>query len=427
MSEEKVTGTTGESPAAESSAGAAGAPAPGKKRRMKFHEYTIENDMKYRAPLNYQSFQVLGWLCMVFSIVILMINIGGQVDEGVTKKYGTIAEVLSYFAEMAVPLLLIANFSKILNNSEGFKKQLLRNGGAALAIFVVTVILGNRYIIGTVEQMVVQKDQVVPLLTALFQGAKQEGFLAFNLFIDLFLCTLTLYFLNARPKRVFTGRKIIIFRLFAILPIAYEVICLYLKIQSARGKFTLPLWSFPLLTMKPPMTFAFFVFIALLVRIREYRYCKHGKTHDEYQEFMTSRRNSFHLSVHMCISMIVFALIDFVLLLLLTSYQASTVAAPNADDAEQLVAIMSGLQVAQAVGIGGAISLALVAPLMLLYSYNTQPKNKVISLLAPAVGIILMILVVLESVRMGVGMFMAGREIDLSVISDGLKSIFGQQ
>ena len=440
MSEEKVTGATGENlaaaesaagtettTAAESAAEAVITPEPGKKKkRMKFHEYTIENDMKYKAPLNYQTFQVLGWLCMVTSIVVLMINIGGRLNEGVTKQYGGIADVLSYFAEMSVPFLLIANFSKILNNSEGFKKQLLRNGGAALAIFVVTIVMGNRYIVGTVKQMVVQKDQVVPMLTALFQGVKQEGFLAFNLFIDLFLCTLTLYFLNARPKRVFTGKKIIFFRLFAILPIAYEVVCLYLKIQSARGKIMLPLWSFPLLTMKPPMTFAFFVFIALLVRVREYRYCKHGNTHDDYVEFMKSRRNSFHLSVHMCIWMIVFALIDFVLLLLLTAFQAESLVQPGADEASQALAIMSGLQVAQAVGIGGAISLALVAPLMLLYSYNTQPKYKVISLLAPAVGIVLMILVVLESVRMGVGMFMAGKEIDLSVITDGLKSLFGE-
>jgi len=401
------------------------------KKRKKLHEYTAENDMNYRGPLNYQSFQVLGWLCMVAATMVLVINIGGRINPGVTDAYGKIANILSYVAELSLPFLLIANFSRILSNSEGYKKQLIRNGGAAAAIFIVTVVMGNRYLIGTIQQMVVQKDQVVPMLTVLFQGFKQEGFLAFNLFIDLFMCTLTMYFLNARPKRVFTGKKVIILRLCTILPIAYEVACLILKIQSARGKIMLPLWSFPLLTVKPPMTFAFFVFIALLVKFREFRYCRHGRTHEEYLAFMKTNRNSFHLSVHLCISMIAFAAIDLILFIMLVIAHASTVLPATAEGltAEAAIAIESaaldqGAMVAQAVGIGGAISMAMVAPLMLLYSYNKEPKHKIISLLAPAVGIILMILVVLEAVRKGTGMFMAGREIDLDAIKNGITSIF---
>jgi hypothetical protein len=402
-----------------------------KKKRMKFHEYTAENDMTYRGPLNYQSFQILGWLCMVISVVVLVINIGERIDERVTKSYGQLAEILSYVASMSLPFLLIANFSRILSNSEGYKKQLIRNGGAAAAIFIVTVIMGNRYLIGTIQQMVVQKDQVVPMLTALFQGFNSKGFLAFNLFIDLFMCTLTMYFLNARPKRVFTGKKVIILRLCTLLPIAYEVACLILKIQSARGKIMLPLWSFPLLTVKPPMTFAFFVFIALLVKFREYRYCRHGRTHEEYLEFMKTNRNSFHLSVHLCLSMIAFAIIDLVLFLTLAVAHASTVLPADtagltaeAIETVELVALAQGGLVASAVGIGGSMCMALVAPLMLLYSYNKQPKNKIISLLAPAVGIILMLLVVLEAIRKGTGMFMAGKEIDLDAIKNGITSVF---
>ena len=396
-----------------------------KKKRMKLHEYTAENDMKYKGPLNYQHFQIFGWLCMVVSVVVLMINIGGKIHPGVTERYGKLGDVLSYVGALSLPFLLMANFSKILANKEGYKKQLLRNGGAALVIFFVTIVMGSRYIIGTFQQFVVQKDEVVPMLTDLFRSSRQEGFLAFNLFIDLFLCTLTMYFLNARPKRVFTGKKIIILRLFALLPIAYEVVCFVLKIQAARGKITLPLWCFPLLTVKPPMTFAFFVFIALLVRIREYRYCKHGRTHEEYLEFMKTNRNSFHLSVHLCFSMIAFAVIDGILLLFMSLMQASTVVPATAELTEEVAnaALAEGLRVAVAVGLGGSISLAIVAPLMLLYSYNSEPKNKMISMVIPAVGIVLMVLVVLESVRKGAGMFMAGRQIDLEKIRQTLQEI----
>ena len=67
--------------------------------------------------------------------------------------------------------------------------------------------------------------------------------------------------------------------------------------------------------------------------------------------------------------------------------------------------------------------LAFVAPLMLLYSYNSEPKRKLISTLIPAVGILLMILVVLESIRKGAGMIMAGKQINIESIRQSLQEI----
>jgi len=408
-------------PSAEAAEAAA---EPGRKgKRRKLSEYTPENDMKYRGPLNYQGFQLLGWACMVLSVVVLVIRLGGKLDPSVTESYDGLAVILALVSDLSLPFLLIANFSRILNNSEGYKKQLLRNGGAALAIFLVTIGMGSRYFVGTLQQVVVQKDEIVPMLASFFRSVNHEGFLAFNLFIDLFLCTLTMFFLNARPKRVFTGKKVLILRLFALLPVAYELACLYMKIQSARGRIELPLWCFPLLTVKPPMTFAFFVFIALLVSIREYRYCRHGRTHEEYLDFMKTNRNSFHLSVHFCISMIVFALIDAVLFFSLSLVHAASVTAYDAAAEAIMEAMNEGARIALAVGIGGSIMLAAVAPLMLLYSYNAQPKRKIISTLAPAVGISLMVLVVLEAVRMGAGMYMRGREIDLNLLRQSIADL----
>ena len=49
-------------------------------------------------------------------------------------------------------------------------------------------------------------EDVLPVMTALFRSASPGGFIAFNLFIDLFMCTLFMFFLNARPKSVLTGK-----------------------------------------------------------------------------------------------------------------------------------------------------------------------------------------------------------------------------
>ena len=404
-----------------------------KKTRAKFHEYTQENDIQYRGPLNYQSFQLFGWICIILSVVAALISIGESISPDISKQFGQLGNILSWVASLSLPFLLMANFSKILANKEGYKKQLLRNGGAALAIFIVTIVMGNRYFVGTVKQIVKPEEEIVPLLESVVRGARPEGFLTFNLFIDLFMCTLSMYFLNARPKRVFTGKRLIILRLFVILPIAYELICFVLKVQTARGKITLPMWSFPLLTMKPPMTFAFFVFIAFLVKFREYRYCKHGRTHEEYMEFMKTNRNSFQMSVHLCLSMIAFAVIDLILFFLLVYGHAATVLPADAVAVTgdtlteaQTAALNQGYLVAKAVGIGGSIMLAAVAPLMLLYSYTSEPKNKLISMLIPAAGILLIVLIVLETIRLGAGLIVGGNKIDLVEIRQWIKQLSAQ-
>ena len=52
------------------------------------------------------------------------------------EKVDWIGKVLVYVPPLSLPFLLIANFSRILINEEGYKKQLLRNGLASLGIFV---------------------------------------------------------------------------------------------------------------------------------------------------------------------------------------------------------------------------------------------------------------------------------------------------
>ena len=36
--------------------------------RKKLHELGAHNDIRYRGPLSYQTFQVLGWSCIILSI-----------------------------------------------------------------------------------------------------------------------------------------------------------------------------------------------------------------------------------------------------------------------------------------------------------------------------------------------------------------------
>lgn len=398
-----------------------------KKKRTKFHEFTAENDMKYRGPLNYQHFQILGWACIVAAVAAAIINLGGKlVGERVMDRFGTIGSILGFMSQFSLPLLLIASFSRILNSNDGGKKMLLINGGAAVGIIAVTLLLGSRYFIGILKQIIAPAEKVVPMMNGIIAGVVPGGFLAFNMFVDLFLCTLMMFLLNVHPKRWFTGKKVLILRFAVIIPIAYEGFCFWLKVQAMRGKVMLPMWSYPLLTMKPPIMILLFIVMAFVVKIREYRYCKHGNTHEDYQAFMRTNRNSFHLSVRLAILMVIFAVLDFVLLVLLTYLNADSAGALNAAGEMAEEASDTFISLSLAVGIGKSWPIGLLAPFMLLFSYNKEPKNKMISMVLPAVAIVLCIFIVLEATRMGVGMIMNGKQINVDEVGQMLQSLVGE-
>ena len=368
--------------------------------RRKLHEVSLNEDIRYRGPLSYQHFQMLGWLCIVLSVVLSMVRLAGHVDQGLKDSTAGLRNVLEYISSLSLPFLLIANFSKILNNAEGFRKQLIRNGAVALAIFAFSAGFFSRYVVGAAGKLVTDPEDVLPVMTEQFRAANQNGFIAFNLFIDLFLCTLFMYFLNARPKRVLTGKKVLILRVLALLPVAWEAASWIIKWKSAQGDIILPFWVFPLLTVKPPVTFAVFMLLALYMKTREMRFRRHGRSHEEYLAFLQTNRNSLHFSVYLAVVLVLAALVDLVILLILMGQQAGSL--PTlASDVETRFMELS--RAAAAVGFGESVSLLFVAPVMLLYSYTRVPKYKMISTLIPVIGIVLIILVIFEGVYQGLG------------------------
>ena len=44
------------------------------KKFRKLHEYSAEQDIRYRGPLSYQRLMALGWLMIVFAAVRLLAN-----------------------------------------------------------------------------------------------------------------------------------------------------------------------------------------------------------------------------------------------------------------------------------------------------------------------------------------------------------------
>ena len=442
------------------------------KKRPDIHEITVENDMSYRGPFNYQHFKVFGWICMVFSQITLFVNLGGRINESVAQKSSALTSILGGLSSLALPFLLIAVFAQLLNTTEGYKRQLIINGAAMAVISLLFYLIVYRYIVGGVAVFLDPPSEAAPTVTGLIGAFSPYGFFAFNIFVDLFLCALTMLFLNYTPRRVFTGRLRIFFRLFALLPIAYEVGCMVLKVRAARGLIQVPLWIYPLLTVKPPMTFVLFVILTLYVKRRELHFRKHGKTRREFNAFLKTRRNSWNFSVFLAIMLVVVAIVDFTVVLGFSVFEATNTVSSQAktasvvtestagpdtvaesaagpavvaestagseisaatqegtvdtvpadgspapqentaadsssadrlDDEVLAASIEMGIHVAEAVGFGNSIPLIFLAPFVLLFSYTREPKNPLLNLVIPAVGVILIVFVYLEGIHQLLG------------------------
>ena len=363
-----------------------------KRKRFRLPKLSLEDDIRYRGPLSYQHFQIFGWICIVSTFVILMMNLACKVNGEMTSRLSGWIEVLRYAADMSLPFLLVANFSLILNNRNGYRKQIVKNGAAMLGITLVFILFFNKYILGTFRLISDAPETVRSAVTDMIRGGSRDGFLAFNIFVDLFLCNIFLLFLNYQPKRIFKGKWRYVFRLFALLPVAYEAASIYAKIMASLGKNVIPVECYPLLTVKPPMTFVLFIVMTVFIKTRELRFRRHGKTHEEYKQFLQTNRNSLHFSVFAAIAMLITGILDFLILV----YGSAFVSVFLAGGEEATERIMDALNVMLAVGFGNSVVLAFLAPVMLLYSYTRIPKNPKISTLIPMAGAVLIVLVFIQ-------------------------------
>ena len=62
------------------------------------HECSRENDIRYRGPLSYGGLQILGWLCIVLTVVKVMMELGSNVSEDLAPKFDTTLRLIQRFS-----------------------------------------------------------------------------------------------------------------------------------------------------------------------------------------------------------------------------------------------------------------------------------------------------------------------------------------
>lgn len=368
------------------------------KKRRSIHEITAENDMKYRGPLSYRHMRIIGWVAMICAQIAIVCSFCVKSWANAGHDVGAISvtqNVFSFIGYLAVPLFLLANFAIILTSRKDIKRLLILHLGLSLLIYVIFLIIYERYLIGIFSKMFPDDGRaIVEIVVRTFLSQ----FLSFNVFVDLLMCSLTYFFITYTPEKFFTGKKIYIFRSLVALPILYEIGCILIRgLSIAEGLFTIPIEILPLLTTKPPLTFLVFLVIVIFLKYREKLFMKRTNGDEErYNEFIQTNTNSWHFSVTIAILFAIVVVIDiaaYVIFLLCNIERFVGLADGNFDVGIELLNTYAGTW-----GFGKTIPLIITIPFVLLFSYTKKhtKKSKILDMLIPAAGILLCLITYIE-------------------------------
>jgi hypothetical protein len=370
---------------------------PKKKKRQNIlsrkylKDFTPEKDIKYRGPLSYRHLRIIAWITLTISQIGVIFRLHGTLNH--VPLLEQLYPFFNFFSTFMAPLFLIAAFSVLLNAKDGYRRLLILYGGLTILVFFAFLIVYQHYFLEMLTAVV--GDEAQSTLKSFMALAAPGGYITFNFFLDLFLCTLVTFFLNYTPEHYFQGKKLIIFRLFAILPSLYELGSLAVKILASNSLIEIHPLLFPLLTTKPPVTFLIFVMMAFFIKNREKYFLKVGKTHEDYEAYQTANLHSLQFSVRLTISILLAAIIDVVLFFALSGIMIS-VYVPTQEMSGDNPTFIAVFNAVYSWGFLQTLPLLLIIPLVLLFDYKKTYKNSMIDIVIPVAGVAMVVLVYLE-------------------------------
>ena len=366
------------------------------KNKISIFDRTAENDIRYRGPLSYRHLQILAWICIAFKILFILTNLSLRINPSQPQWLYALRDTFDNIGEFSLPLFLFANFAIILDEKKSYCQQLVKFAGLSLLIVLLYEVILHRYVAGLFTAVTNDRSTAMNLIDEGVYSLASGGGLAFNIFIDMFLCTLLMFFMNYVPARFFTGKKLVLFRLMALLPILYEVASLGVRLAVCLGKLRPPVFVYPFLTTKPAMSFVLFILLVLFVKLRWVRFRRRGKSREAYQAFQRTNVNSLHFSIYASIMILITGLLDLALHIFLSALLAVLgKGAAEAGAVTKEMILQSG-KIASALGFGNHFLMILIIPIILLFSYTRTHKDQMGDILIPVFGVALAVIVTIE-------------------------------
>jgi len=342
-----------------------------------------KNDIKYRGILSYRALRIIAWVCIFLGQMTVIFKIGSSLkNPDFMAAYSATQIPFEIISNLSLPFFLLASFSIILRDRNAIKRLIIQYLCFTFVMYVLFVYFYFHIGYETFVHLYKDPAQAQQMLDE-FISLTFDKYVSINVFIDLLMCTLACFFINYNPKEHFKGKNIIYFRLLVILPIAYEIVCFVLRILSGNPGLGLKIPNVvrPLLTTKPPLTFAAFLALSIFVKHREKIFLKKGKTEEEYEAFLKTNANSLHFSIFCAITFAIVATIDLIVLFIvglpLTELRSAT----------------------NTMNIGRTAYLFLLIPFVFLFSYTRTHKSKLFDTLLPLIAIGCIIFLYIEGIH----------------------------
>lgn len=342
-------------------------PKKDRKRIKLMNKMLGEGDIKYRGILSYRYIRIIAWIALAIGQYCLVLSVGlSFLDIDPIHSERTLI-VLSTIGYLSIPFFLLASFSLILSRNKTYKSMVLFYGIAYLGVAIALIFVYDRYIGKIIYAATDSQSAAKNVVLTLFNKKTD-----FNVFGDLFVLSLFNFFLNYELKSGTSKKKIIGFRLLAIIPLNFALASYIVTVLSREGFTQLPFEVYPFLTTKPPLVYLIFICMSLWIKNRERIYVKFGATQQEYNKFLRTNKNSLAFSLHVTFLFLLVSIIDTVLYLKI----------PDASN----------------FGFGQATGLFLAIPFILLFSYTKVHKDKTFDAILPFIGIGLIIFAYSEAI-----------------------------
>lgn len=360
---------------------------------FKFYKHQPDNDIRYQGKLSFVHLRIIGWFFFAGAALSIAFKVGRALyPETIGKQYETIDLIMSSIATLPVSLFLVANFAVILQSKENYKFGFTLYGSLTMLIYAGVMFIILRY--GAVA---ISRIAGVPYYDAASSVSNLFSMSAvplykINIFVDLFLLILSLFFADYKPKKYFQGKKLYLFRALILIPIAYEVTFIFLKYFALKDLVTIPFYIMPIMPTKPVFVFFAFLLVIAIKKIREKRWFKHGRTQEEYNDFLYSNRNQLHFSLWIMVVLIIAIILDTLVLFVYAAIRFKN------SYFEYEEGIYYAIAEASELGFGDTFPLLFIIPILPFFSYQKRPKKPIVNILVPVGGILFTVIVLIEGV-----------------------------
>ena len=352
----------------------------GKKEARLSKKFLNPIDIRFQGFLSYRHLRIIAWICIALSH-FSNIDFFATTTLSMPIINPTLSMIFAMLGELATPFFLLAGFGSILSRSKPFHESILVYGAGFFSVSFGLLFAFYHYAFFVFDAI----GMDVPS-TSILLGGKFGKVLLINIFADLFFLTLFNFFINYTPKKRFLGKKLKLFRLLSLLPLAYIVTGDVLRVLSLLSQISLPIEVFPFLTSKSFIMHLVFIFISLWIKKREGTFLRIGASKRDYESYQLTNRNSLEFSKMVVYIFLVFAFVDYFICLIVY----------NAAFGGPIDNILEVFNLFEAIGINQFNNLIIACPVILLYSFTRKAKNKIIDVFVPVAGVGLVIIVTLE-------------------------------